>query len=101
MYETYERKTRGPGSGTKGITPIQIIISVEPTIPCATNTLERTPAFRKPNFCGRITTGKGYNKGKSTRGAISGSNSQLSTPCGGSISTQFKMVGHYPTIRLP
>jgi hypothetical protein len=53
MQETYERKTRGPGSGTKGINPIQITISVEPTTPCATNTPERTPVFRQLNFSGR------------------------------------------------
>jgi hypothetical protein len=35
---TYERKTRGSRSGTEGITPIHITVSVEPTTPCATNT---------------------------------------------------------------
>ena len=39
------------------------------------------------------------NKGASTRGAILGSNNQLSTSCGGS-SSKFRMVGHDPTIRL-
>jgi hypothetical protein len=34
-------------------------------------------------------------------GASSRSNNQISTPRRGSSSTQFKMVGHDPTIRLP
>jgi hypothetical protein len=101
MHETYERKTRGPGSGTEGRTPIQITVSVEPTTPCATNTPERTPTFRQLNFSGRRETRQGSNQGKSTGGESSGSNSQLSTPHGGSSSTQFKMAGQDPTIRLP
>jgi hypothetical protein len=56
LCTTYERKTRGPGSGTEGRTPIQITVSVEPTTPCATNTPERTPTFRQPNFSGRRET---------------------------------------------
>jgi hypothetical protein len=56
LHATYERKTRGPGSGTKGIAPIHITFSVEPTTPCVTNTPKRTPAFRKLNFSGRETT---------------------------------------------
>jgi hypothetical protein len=100
MCTTYERKTRGPGSGKKGIIPVQIIVSVEPTTPCATNIPEITPAFRQPNFSGRGTTGHGFNQGKSTGGASSGSNSQLSTLHIRISSTQFKMVGQDPTIKL-
>jgi hypothetical protein len=57
----YERKTGGPKEGTEGRTPIQITVSVEPTTPCATNTPERTPTFRKLNFSGRRTTRYTYN----------------------------------------
>jgi hypothetical protein len=52
---------------------------VEPTTPCVTNTPERTPTFRQPNFSGRKTTGHASNQGASTGGASSGSNNQLST----------------------
>jgi hypothetical protein len=64
MHETYERKTRGLGSGIEGRTLIHIIVSVEPTTPCATNTPERTPSFRKHNFSGRKAMGQGSNQGK-------------------------------------
>jgi hypothetical protein len=100
MHATYERKIGGPSSGTEGRTPIQITISVEPTTPCATNTPERTLAFRQSNFSGRKIIGHAYNQGASTGGDSSRSNNQLSTPCGGSSSTQFKMAGHDPTIKL-
>jgi hypothetical protein len=66
-----------------------------------TNTPERTPMFRKPNFGGRKTTGHTPNQGASAGGASSKINSQLSTPRGGSSSTQFKMAGHDPMIKLP
>jgi hypothetical protein len=56
MCATYERKIGGPRERTKGRTPIQINVSVEPTTLCATNTLERTPVFKKPDFSGRKTT---------------------------------------------
>jgi hypothetical protein len=68
LCATYERKTRGLGSGIEGITPVQIIVSVEPTTPCATNTPKRTPTFRQPNFSRRGATGQGSNQGKPTRG---------------------------------
>jgi hypothetical protein len=68
---------------------------------CATNTPERTPTFRQPNFSGRKTTGNTSKQGATTGGASSGSNSQISTLRGGSSSTQFKMAGHDPMIRLP
>jgi hypothetical protein len=74
---------------------------VEPTTPCETNTPKRTPKFRKSNFSGRKTTRNTSKQGTSTGGAISGSNNQIFTSRGGSSSTQFKMVGHDPTIRLP
>jgi hypothetical protein len=85
----------------EGRTPIQVTINVEPTTPCVTNTLERTPTFRQPNFSGRKTIRKEAKKGATTRGANSGTNSQISTLRGGSSSTQFKIVGHDPMIRLP
>jgi hypothetical protein len=66
-----------------------------------TNTPERTSAFRQPNFSGRGETGQGSNQGKATGGASSGSKIQLSTPHESSSSTQFKMAGQDPTIRLP
>jgi hypothetical protein len=66
-----------------------------------TITPERTPVFRQPNFSGRKATRHGSNQGASNGGSISGSNSQISTPCRGSSSTQFKMVGHDPMIILP
>jgi hypothetical protein len=53
----YERKKRGPREGTEGKTPIHISVSVEPINPCATNTPEITPPFRKPNFSRRNATG--------------------------------------------
>jgi hypothetical protein len=56
LHTTYERKTGGPRERTKGKTPFQINISVEPITPCATSTPERTPPFRQPNFSGRNTT---------------------------------------------
>jgi hypothetical protein len=43
LCKTYEIKTRGPRSRTKGRIPVQIIVSVEPTTPCAANTPEGTP----------------------------------------------------------
>jgi hypothetical protein len=91
LHVMYERKIEGPRSGTNGRNPIQNTVSVEPTTPCATNTPEKKIVFRQPNFSGRNTTGHTSNKGASTRGAILGSNNQLSTSCGGSSSTQFKM----------
>jgi hypothetical protein len=39
LCTTYEKKIGGPRAGTEGRTPIQIAISVEPTMPCETNTL--------------------------------------------------------------
>jgi hypothetical protein len=64
LDETYERKTRGPGSVTEGRNPIHITVSVEPTTPCATNTPEGTQAFKQPTFSIRGATGQGSNKGK-------------------------------------
>jgi hypothetical protein len=69
---------------------------VEPINPCATNTTERTPLFRQPNFSGRKTTQSAPNQG-----ANSGSSSQVSTPCRGHSSSPFKMAGYDPTIRFP
>jgi hypothetical protein len=101
LRTTYERKTSGPRAGTEGITPIHVSVSVEPITPCATNTPERTPPFRQPNFSGRKTTRSTSKQGETTGGASSGSSSQISTPRGGSSSSQFNMAGHDPTIRLP
>jgi hypothetical protein len=64
MHETYERKTRGLGSGIEGRTLIHITVNVEPTTPCATNTPERTPSFRKHNFSGRKSNGAGIQSRK-------------------------------------
>jgi hypothetical protein len=74
---------------------------VESINPCATNTPIRTPQFRQLDFSRRKTTGTAPNQGVETGGASSGSSSQVSTPCRGSSSSQFKMAGHDPTIRLP
>jgi hypothetical protein len=101
MRATYERKIGGPRVGTKGITPIHVSVSVEPITPCATSTPERTPPFRQPNFSGRKTTGSTSKQRATTGGASSGSSSQISTPRGGSSSSQFKMERHDPTIGLP
>jgi hypothetical protein len=46
------------------------------------------------------TPGSTYNQEEKTEGASLGSSSQVSTPHGGSISSQFKIVGHDPTTRL-
>jgi hypothetical protein len=64
LHIIFERKTGGPGSRTKGKTPIQIIVIVEPTTPCVINTPKKTPAFRQLNFSGRKETGWGSNQGK-------------------------------------
>jgi hypothetical protein len=101
LHATYERKARGPRVGTKGRNPIQITISVEPTTPCATNTPERTLVFRQLNFSGRKTTRQGSSQGESTGGASSRSNSQIYTLRRGNSSTQFKLAGHDPMIKLP
>jgi hypothetical protein len=73
---------------------------LEPINPCATNTPERTPLFRKPNFSGINTTGSTSTQGETTEVASSGIISQGSTPNRGSSST-FRMEGHDPTNRLP
>jgi hypothetical protein len=73
---------------------------VEPTTPCATNTPERTPVFRKLNFSKIKTTRNKSKQGEATGGASSGSNIQISTPHRGSSSTQLKMDGHDPTNML-
>jgi hypothetical protein len=100
LFKKYERKTRGPRTGREGNNPIHINVSVEPINPCATNTPERTPSFRKMDFGKRKTEGSTSTQGTTTGGASSGSTSQVSTPRGGSSST-FRMTGHDPTIRLP
>jgi hypothetical protein len=87
LQEMYERKKKGPWSGTKGKNTVHIIVSVEPTIPCATNTPERTLSFRQPIFSRRGAVGQGSNKGLIKRGKILGINNQLSTPHGSSSST--------------
>ena len=74
---------------------------MEPTTKCANNTPERTPLFIQPNFSGRNTARSASTQGATTGGASLGSSSQISTPHGGSSSSQFKMVRHDPTIRLP
>jgi hypothetical protein len=101
MRATYERKIGGPRVGTKGRTPIQINVSVEPITPCVTSTPERTPTFRQLNISGKKTAGSTSKQGATTRGESSGSGSEISTSRRGSSSTQFMMVGHDPTIRLP
>jgi hypothetical protein len=100
LHATYERKTRGPREAIEGNTPIHISVSVEPINPCATNTPRRTPPFRQHNLGRRKTEGSTSTQGTKIGGSNLGRNSQLYTPCGGSIST-FKMEGHDPTIRLP
>jgi hypothetical protein len=57
LHVMYERKTKGPRLGTNGRNPIQNTVSVEPRIPCATNTPEKKLVFRQPNFSGRNTMG--------------------------------------------
>ena len=52
-HTAYERKTRGPRPGGEDIHPFNVNVSVEPINPCVTNTPERTPPFRKPNFSGK------------------------------------------------
>jgi hypothetical protein len=100
LRSTYERNICGPRKRAEGITSIHFSVSVESITPCATNTQERTPPFRQPNFSRRKTTRVTSKQGEATGGAMSGSSSQISTPCGGSSSSQFMMEGHDPTIRL-
>jgi hypothetical protein len=97
----YERKTRGLGLGTEGKTPVQIIVSVEPTTPCVINTPKGRQAFKQPVFSRISATSQGTNSGKSTGGTCLGSSSQISTPRRSSSSTNFKMARVDPTIRLP
>ena len=99
LRATYERKTRGPRTGEEGIHPIHINVSVEPINPCATNTPKITPSLRKPKSRGSPTARSTSTQGETTRGASSGSTSQVSTPRGGS-SFIFRMAGNNPTIRL-
>jgi hypothetical protein len=99
LHETYERKMRGPRVGIEGNNPIHLSVSVEPINPCATNTPRRTPSFRQPNFGRSKTAGSTYTQGTTIGGASSGSSSQVYTPRGSS-SSEFKMAGHDPTIRL-
>jgi len=100
LRATYERKTRGPRIGEEGSHPIHINVSVEPINPCATNTPKRTPSLRKPKSRGNPTARSTSTQGETTRGASSGSTSQVSTPCGGGSSFVFRMAGNDPTIRL-
>jgi hypothetical protein len=74
---------------------------VEPTNPCATNTLEGTQSFRQPIFSRISVASQGTNSGKSTVGTSLGSRIQLSISCRSGSSPNFKMVGVDPTIRLP
>jgi hypothetical protein len=73
---------------------------VESITPCATNTPERTPPFRQPNFSVTKKTRSTSKQGETTGGSNSRCSSQIFTWNGGSRSSQFKMVGHDPTIRL-
>jgi hypothetical protein len=56
LHMKYERKKRGPKEEARVKNPIHISVGVEPINPCATNTPERTPSFRQPNFSGRNAT---------------------------------------------
>jgi hypothetical protein len=100
MLVTYERKTRGPRVEIGGRTPIHINVSVEHINPCVTNTPERTPSFRQPNFSRINVAGSTSTQGETTGGASSRSISQGSTPHG-SNSSSCRMEGHDSTIRLP
>jgi hypothetical protein len=73
---------------------------VEPTTPCATKTYEEEEPFRQPKISGRrILIGQG-SSGNSSGSTNSTSNSQLSTPHGGSSTTNFTMEGDDPIIWL-
>jgi hypothetical protein len=99
LHATYEMKTASPKVGTKGRTPFQVSVSVEPITPCVTSSPERTPAFRQLNFSERKTTKSTSKQGETTGGASSRSSIQISTSRGGSSSTQ-NMAVHDPTIKL-
>jgi len=101
LRANYEQKTRGPTTGGEGSHPFHINVSVEPINPCVNNTPKRTPPFRKLKFGGILTARSTSTVGATTRGSISGSTSQVSTPCSGGSSLVFRMAGHDPTIRLP
>ena len=97
LRATYDRKTKGHGFDAEEGTPFQIRISVEPTTPCVTKTSERKEYFRQPTITGRRSKiGQGTN-GNLSVSMSSCSSSQLYTPHGGST-TNFTMVGAYPTI---
>jgi hypothetical protein len=90
-----------PRAGTQGRTHIDVSVSVEPITPCATNTRGGTPLYRQLNFSGRKEEGNTSKQGTKTGGPISRSSIQVSTPRGGSSSSQFNMAGHDFTIKLP
>jgi hypothetical protein len=60
LRTTYDRKTRGHGSGAKEGSPFHIQISVEPTTPCETKTSEEEKLVNQQVISGRrIFTGRG------------------------------------------
>jgi hypothetical protein len=100
LRTTYERKMRVPRERIEGKNHIHINVSVEPINPCVTNTPKITPPFRQLNFRRRKIAGSKSTQGTTTGGSSSGIISQVSTPRGGS-SSEFRMAGHDPTIRIP
>jgi hypothetical protein len=101
MCATYERKTRGQGSGAKEGSPFQIRISVESTTPYETKTSEEEILVNQQVISGRrIFTGQGSSV-ISSRSISSTSSSQVSTLAGGGSTTNFTLAGMDPTIRLP
>jgi hypothetical protein len=100
-HATYERNICGTRVGTECRTPFHVSVSVELITLCATSTPERKPSFRQLIFSGIKITRSTSKQGETTGGSSLGSSSQISTLCEGISSTQFKMPGHDPTIRLP
>jgi hypothetical protein len=80
---TYERKTRYIRYGAEERYPVQIRISVEPTTPCATKTIEKEKSDNHQMINGRrIFLGRG----SSIRSVSSTIISQVSTLHGGGSS---------------
>jgi hypothetical protein len=101
LRATYERKTRGPRIGGEDSHPFHINVSVEPINPCENNTTKIKLPFRQPNFRGSLIARSTSTIGETTRGANSGSTSQVSTPRDGGRNLVSRMAGHDPMIRLP
>jgi hypothetical protein len=98
LHITYERKTKGHGSGAEGGSPFQIQIRVKPTTPCATKTSKEEKSVNQHVISGRRIFTRRGSSGNSSRSVSSETSSQVSK---GGSTTNFTMKIQDPTIRLP